>query len=88
MKNFSQRRHFTFERLEGRRLLAADCMMQAMPEMEALQPACCEIASAEYPTEDFATQEGVAADIPAGEIPATEIAVEEIPAAEIAVIDS
>ena len=44
-----------FEQLELRRLLAADCCMQAMPEVATTEPAQCEVASFEGTAEDVAS---------------------------------
>ncbi len=80
MKKRTMSRRFVFERLEDRRLLAADCAMQALPETEAMAPCHCEVASANYPAEDLSAQEFVA-----GEVPDTAHVSQALPAAEITV---
>lgn len=52
MKKRKLSRGFGFEKLEGRRLLAADFCMQAIPEVETIEPVHCEMATFDCPAGD------------------------------------
>ncbi len=66
MKKRKLSRRFGFESLEGRRLLAADFCMQAMPEVEAMEPAQCEVAAFDCPA-DAAVSDTVTESDPVAE---------------------